>query len=45
MIWNNDTKELYITKGQEGFVARWQSQIGPYRKRILDTIFVKLDKP
>ena len=45
MIWNNDATELCITKGQEGFVAGWQYQIGPYGKRILDTLFVKLDKP
>ena len=44
-IRNNDATELCITKGQEGFVAGWQSQIGPYGKRILDTLFVKLDKP
>ena len=45
MIRNNDATELCITKGQEGFVAGWQYQIGPYGKRILDTLFVKLDKP
>ena len=45
MIRNNDATELCITKGQEGFVAGWQFQIGPYGKRILDTLFVKLDKP
>jgi hypothetical protein len=26
-------------------VAGWQSQIGPYGKGVLDTLFVKLDKP
>lgn len=45
MIRNNDATELCITKGQEGFVAGWQYQIGPYGKKVLDTLFVKLDKP
>ena len=45
MIRNNDATELCITKGQEGFVAGWQSQMGPCGKRILDILFIKLDKP
>ena len=45
MIRNNEATELCITKGQEGFVVGWQSMIGPYDKMVLDTLFVKLDKP
>jgi hypothetical protein len=45
MIRNNDATELCITKGQEGFVVGWQSTKGPHNKRILDTLFVKLDNP
>src|ERR1700759_2183801 len=45
MIRNNDATELCITKGQEGFVAGWQSKIGPHGKRVLDILFVKLDNP
>jgi hypothetical protein len=43
MIRNNDATELCITKGQEGFVAGWQSKEGPHQKRVLDTLFVMLD--
>jgi hypothetical protein len=45
MIRNNDATELCITKGQEGFVAGWQSKTGPHGKRVLDTLLVKLDNP
>ena len=45
IIRNNDATELCITKGQEGFVVGWQAKKGPHGKRILDTLFVKLDKP
>lgn len=45
VIRNNEATELCITKGQEGYVAGWQSAIGPYGQLILDTLFVKLDKP
>jgi hypothetical protein len=45
MIRNNDATELCITKGQEGIVVGWQSLKGPYDKRVLDTLFVKLDNP
>ena len=45
MIRNNDTTKLCITKGQEGFVARWQSSEGPSGQLIIDTLFVKLDQP
>jgi len=44
MIRNNDATELCITKGQEGFVVGWQAEKGPHGKRVLDTLFVKLDK-
>jgi len=45
MIRNNDATELCITKGQEGFVAGWTSHKGVHGKEVLDTLFVKLDKP
>jgi hypothetical protein len=45
MIRNNDATELCITKGQEGFVAGWQSTTGSHGKRVLDILFVKLDNP
>jgi hypothetical protein len=45
MIKNNDATELCITKGQEGFVAGWNAIRGPYNKLVLDTLFVKLDRP
>jgi hypothetical protein len=45
MIRNNDATELCITKGQEGFVAGWKSNKGPHGKRVLETLFVTLDKP
>jgi hypothetical protein len=45
MIRNNDATELCITKGQEGFVVGWQSTTGPHGKRVLETLFIELDKP
>ena len=45
MIRNNDATELCITKGQEGFVVGWDDMKGPHGKRVLNTLFVKLDKP
>jgi hypothetical protein len=45
MICNNDATELCITKGQEGFVIGWQSEKGPSDQLVLDTFFIKLDKP
>ena len=45
MLRNNDATELCMTKGQEGFVAGWQEEIGTHGKKILDTLFVKLDNP
>jgi hypothetical protein len=45
MIRNNEATELCITKGQEGHVAGWQSTIGPHGQLVLDTLFVKLERP
>ncbi|KAF8225519.1 hypothetical protein L208DRAFT_1305896 [Tricholoma matsutake] len=45
MIRNNEATELCITKGQEGYIASWQSVIGPHGQLVLDTLFVKLDWP
>jgi hypothetical protein len=45
MIRNNEATELYITKGQEGHVASWQSVISPHGQLVLDTLFVRLDRP
>ena len=45
MIRNNDATECCITKGAEATVASWQSSIGPYGQKVLDTLFVKLKHP
>ena len=45
MIRNNDATELCITKGQEGHIVGWTSGIGLRGQTILDTLFVKLDRP
>jgi hypothetical protein len=46
MIRNNDATELCITKGQEGFVVGWREEKKKvHGKRVLNTLFVKLDKP
>ena len=45
MIRNNDATELCITKGQEGHVVGWQASRGAHGQCVLDTLFVKLDKP
>jgi hypothetical protein len=45
MIRYNEATELCITKGQEGHVVGWQAAVGPQGQNILDTLFVKLDKP
>lgn len=42
MIRYNIATELCTTKGQEGTIAGWDSQAGPYGKEILETLFVKL---
>ena len=45
MIRNNDATELCITKGQEGHIVGWTSSIGLRGQSVLDTLFVKLDRP
>ena len=45
MLRNNDATELCITKGQEGYVAGWNSSTGPHGKRVLETVFVRLHNP
>src|SRR6202047_3667058 len=45
MIRNNDATELCITKGQEGHVVGWKSGIGSRGQLILETLYVKLDRP
>ncbi len=45
MIRNNDATELCITKGQEGHIVGWKSEIGTRGQNILDTLFIKLDCP
>src|SRR5258705_10810589 len=45
IIRNNDATELCITKGQEGHVVGWQAGIGIHGKNVLNTLFIKLDKP
>jgi hypothetical protein len=44
IICNNEATELCITKGQ-GHVAGWQSTTGPHGQLVLDTLFVKLERP
>src|ERR1700683_2627242 len=45
IIRNNDATELCITKGQEGHVVGWQAGRGIHGQRVLDKLFIKLDKP
>ena len=45
MIRNNDATELCITKGQEGHIVGWKLGIGSRGQVVLDTLFVKLDRP
>ncbi|EDR04280.1 uncharacterized protein LACBIDRAFT_330779 [Laccaria bicolor S238N-H82] len=45
IIRNNDATELCITKGQEGHVVGWDAKLGLSGQRILETLFVKLDRP
>ena len=45
MIRNNDATELCITKGQEGHVVGWKTGIGSRGQLILETLYVKLDRP
>lgn len=41
----NTATELCITKGQEGTVAGWHFEEGPYGRKILETLFVRLSNP
>jgi hypothetical protein len=45
MIRNNDATELCITKGQEGHIVGWKSGIGSRGQLVLETLYVKLDRP
>ncbi|EDQ98415.1 uncharacterized protein LACBIDRAFT_302379 [Laccaria bicolor S238N-H82] len=45
IIQNNDATELCITKGQKGHVVGWDAKLGPSGQQILETLFVKLDRP
>src|ERR1700726_189245 len=45
IIRNNNATELCITKGQEGHVVGWQAGRGIHGQHVLDTLFIKLDKP
>src|SRR6266581_2771381 len=45
MIRNNDATELCITKGQEGHIVGWKSGIGSKGQLVLETLYVKLDRP
>jgi hypothetical protein len=45
MIRNNDATELCITKGQEGHIVGWKSGTGSRGQLILETLYVKLDRP
>ena len=45
IIRNNDATELCITKGQEGHVLGWQTGRGIHGQLVLNTLFIKLDKP
>ena len=45
MIRNNDATELCITKWQEGHVVGWKLAIGSRGQFVLETLYVKLDRP
>ncbi|KII92304.1 hypothetical protein PLICRDRAFT_104202 [Plicaturopsis crispa FD-325 SS-3] len=45
LIKHNDATELGITNGQEATVAGWTWSLGPHRKKVLETLFVRLDHP
>jgi hypothetical protein len=45
IIRNNAAAELCITKGQEGHVVGWQAGRGIHEQHVLNTLFIKLDKP
>ncbi|PBL01568.1 hypothetical protein ARMGADRAFT_888868, partial [Armillaria gallica] len=45
MIRSNSAMELCITKGQEGTVYAWIEGVGPFRKPMLEVLFVSLMSP
>ena len=45
MIRTNAATELSMTKGQEGFVYGWDAREIGSGRRVLNTLFVKLDNP
>jgi len=45
IIRNNGATELHITKGQEGHVLKWQTGKGIHGQLVLNTLFIRLDKP
>jgi hypothetical protein len=45
MIHFNYATEIFMTRGQEGFVHGWQSKTGSYGQTVLDTLLVKLNDP
>src|SRR5882724_2828398 len=45
IIRNNDAMGLCITKGQEGHILGWQAGRGIRGQLVLNTLFIKLDKP
>jgi hypothetical protein len=45
LLRSNDATELCMTKGQEAVVVGWDESVGPVGQRVLDTLFVKLEKP
>lgn len=45
IIWYNSATELCITRGQNAFVWNWVSSLGLWNQRMLDVVFVMLDKP
>ena len=45
MIRNNDATELCITKGQEAFVAGWDTIVMPNGLKTLETLFLELNNP
>jgi|SRR5882762_3406756 len=45
IIRNNNAIEIWITKGQEGHVVGWQAGRGIHGQLVLNTFFIKPDKP
>jgi len=45
IIRNNNVTELCIIKGQEGHSLGWQTGRGIHGQLVLNTLFIKLDKP